>query len=186
MRYQCTRTALRQARAAHSESGFTLIEILISLIILAVGFLGLAALQTGSVQGTQTTYFRTQADLLVNDLAERMRSNRAGALNGHYAFASGGAPGDPGCSGAGGSCDSAALANSDLNEWVTWVNNSLPAGDAIVTQLDDTFWSIQVMWDERRNGAAGQGCDPANEDDLACLRINLEIREVDLSQTYTL
>lgn len=168
---------------AGKQGGFTLIEILVSLIILAVGFLGLAALQTNSVQGTQATYFRTQADLLVNDLAERMRSNRAGSAVQAYAFAGGSAPTDPGC-GATAQCTSAALATSDLNEWVTWVQAALPGGDATIVSLGANFWQIRVMWDERKNGATGQGCDPDDVDDMACLTLNVEIRGVQNGGTY--
>ncbi len=158
------------------QQGFTLIEILVSLIILAVGFLGLAALQSSSLQGTQNTYFRTQADLLANDMAERMRANRAAVQDGEYEFDGGAAPADPGCGGAGADCDSAEIAAADLNEWLNWVQNALPAGDAIISQPLAGLWTIQMMWDERRNGAAGQDCDPNDENDLACLIINVQIR----------
>ncbi len=161
--------------------GFTLIEILVALLVLAVGFLGMAALQSTSVKGTQDTYFRTQADLLANDLAERMRSNRqaliddSGAIVDAYIFDGGNAPGDPGCLSTAAGCTAAEMADTDLNEWLGWVSEALPGGEALVSRPDTPYWIITVMWDERRTGATGTGCDPDDEDDMACLLVNVEI-----------
>lgn len=170
------------AHLSQRESGFTLIEILVSLIVLAVGFLGMAALQSSSMQGTASTYFRTQADMLANDLSERIRANRTGSEAGDYAYAGGGAAAAT-CGGAD-SCDSATMAAADISEWSDWVENSLPSGDAIVTELGQNFWAIQVMWDERRNGATGTNCDPSDEADLACLVVNVQVREADPNRSF--
>ncbi len=171
----------RLGPGAHA-SGFTLIEILVSLIVLAVGFLGMAALQSSSMQGTAGTYFRTQADMLANDLSERIRANRTGSEASAYTYAGGGAP-EATCGNAD-SCDSATMAAADISEWSDWVENSLPSGDAIVTELGQNFWAIQVMWDERRNGATGTNCDPSDEADLACLILNVQVREADPNRSF--
>lgn len=55
--------------------GFTLIEVLVALIILSVGLLGLAALQTRANQAEVESYQRAQAMLLANDIADRIRAN---------------------------------------------------------------------------------------------------------------
>lgn len=170
------------AGVVERESGFTLIEILVSLIVLAVGFLGMAALQSSSMQGTASTYFRTQADMLANDLSERIRANRTGSEAGDYAYGGGGAAAAS-CGGTD-SCDSATMAQADIDEWSDWVENSLPSGDAIVTELGQNFWAIQVMWDERRNGATGTGCNPTIETDLACLIVNVQVREADPNRSF--
>lgn len=181
------RTSRKHLRCARqhltdNECGFTLIEILVSLIILAVGFLGMAALQSTSMQGTAGTYFRTQADMLANDLSERIRANRTGSAASAYTYGGGGASSTT-CGGTD-ACDSATMAAADISEWSDWVENSLPSGDAIVTELGQNFWAIQVMWDERRNGATGTGCDPSDEDDLACLILNVQVREADPNRSF--
>ena len=65
-------------------AGFTLIEILITLVIFSIGLLGLAGMQLRGAEGTNTAYFRSQATLLANDMAERMHANRQGVMNDAY------------------------------------------------------------------------------------------------------
>jgi type IV pilus assembly protein PilV len=64
---------------AGRQSGVTLIEILITLLILAVGLLGLAALQGLSLQTGQVAYQRTQAVNIAYEVADFARANRSTA-----------------------------------------------------------------------------------------------------------
>ena len=59
--------------------GFTLVEVLVALLVLAVGMLGLAVLLVEGLQGSRSAIEHTQAVNLAADIAERMRSNRAAA-----------------------------------------------------------------------------------------------------------
>ncbi len=63
-------------RSHHTQSGFTLIEILVAVLILAVGLLGFAALQITAVSAGQESYFRSQALIVAESLADRIRANR--------------------------------------------------------------------------------------------------------------
>lgn len=56
-------------------AGLTMIEILVTLIILSIGLLGMAALQLTGIRSANSSTYRTQATLLADDLAERMRAN---------------------------------------------------------------------------------------------------------------
>lgn len=64
------------------EVGVGLIEVLISLVIIAIGLLGLAALQGKSQKAEMESYQRSQALILLHDMAARLRANREGAA--HY------------------------------------------------------------------------------------------------------
>lgn len=64
--------------------GFTLIEVLISVFVLAIGLLGLAGLQAKSLQFNYSSYQRSQATVLAYDIIDRMRANLAEAKNGTY------------------------------------------------------------------------------------------------------
>ena len=59
----------------NKNTGFTLIEVLIAMIVLAVGLLGLAGLQATSLRNNQSAYNRIKATQLAYDIADRMRAN---------------------------------------------------------------------------------------------------------------
>lgn len=59
------------------QRGLTLIEILITLLVLAIGLLGLAALQGFSLQSGQASYYRTQATNMAYEVADFTRANRS-------------------------------------------------------------------------------------------------------------
>lgn len=61
----------------NSQQGFTLLEILVTIIVLAIGLLGVAALQNTSVALSYESYLRTQGQLIANDLADRVRVNKS-------------------------------------------------------------------------------------------------------------
>jgi type IV pilus assembly protein PilV len=63
------------------QSGVTLIEILVTLLVLAIGLLGLAALQGISLQSGQISYQRTQAVNVAYEVADFARANRASPGN---------------------------------------------------------------------------------------------------------
>ena len=66
------------------EKGFSLVEVLVALVLLSIGLLGLAGLQTRGVRDNHGAYLRTQATLCAKDLVDRMRANRPAALAGDY------------------------------------------------------------------------------------------------------
>ena len=63
------------------EVGTTLLEVLVTIVIMASGLLGLAALQVTLVLAEAESYQRAQAILLVNDMVERITTNRREAVN---------------------------------------------------------------------------------------------------------
>ena len=68
-------TALRSlTRAPENCRAFTLIEVLVTVVILAVGLLGLAGMQAASMRNNHSAYLRSQAVQLSYDMADRVRS----------------------------------------------------------------------------------------------------------------
>ena len=68
-------------RPTHSQNGITLVEVLVTLVILAVGLLGLVALQARVQLLQAESYQRAQALLLLRDMAGRLANNRNDAAN---------------------------------------------------------------------------------------------------------
>lgn len=68
------------SRPVRRVSGFTLLEVLVAILVLSIGLLGLAGLQTHSLRNNHTAFLRSQAVALAYDALDRMRSNRTAAL----------------------------------------------------------------------------------------------------------
>lgn len=66
------------------QHGFTMIEVMITIVILSVGLMGLAGLQARGITAQKEAYQRAQALVLVNDMASRVISNRPQAIAGSY------------------------------------------------------------------------------------------------------
>ena len=161
-------------------AGFTLIEVLVSLLILAVGLLGLVGIFVASTQNNKSAHLRTIATLQAYDMADRMRAN-IGALTvisptiPYYHLPTATQYGT--CYTA--TCTSQQMAQNDYYEWnnaasATSNPSVLPAGQGIVcldsTPNDGTWdgttvtpacdglgtsYAIKLWWlDDRRSGLA--------------------------------
>lgn len=72
---------------ARKQAGFTLLEILIAIIVIALGLLGLFGLQAKAQKAETESYYRTQALVLIQDIADRMNANRTDAFSQAYVTA---------------------------------------------------------------------------------------------------
>ncbi len=123
---------------ASSSRGFTLVEVLAALVIISAGLLGLAALQGQSLRGNHSAAMRTQAVNQVENIVDRMRANRAEALDGAYAIGMGVDPVAPTYSG---------LVLVDLQEWRDLLSQSLSLGDGSIA-IDGNVCTVVVQWTE--------------------------------------
>lgn len=92
------------------------------------------------MQSVYGSYGRTQAVALAYEVTDRMRANRDAALNGDYDLAL--SDSKPSCSGS--------IAACDLNDWLTSLENRLPAGDGSVAVDANGLATIQTQWDPGR------------------------------------
>ena len=132
----------------HAQRGASLLEVLVSLIILSIGLLGLAALQTVSAKSGFSAYYRSQATWLAYDMSDRMRTNRTAALGNAYNTAMPSTP--PACNPS--LNTTGALAARDVAEWRNQVACLLPSGNASVVRdaTDPTVFIIRIQWDDVR------------------------------------
>ncbi len=148
--------------------GFTLLEVMIALVIFSVGLLGLAGLQSRSLQSNTTAQFRTMAVIEAYDMADRIRANPAGVANGNYDNLDTSTPtASSTCLTA--ACTPQEIAELDYFEWVTNLQSLLPSGYGTVTGNGaGSQFTITVMWDEERTGANGTACGNDPTVDLKC------------------
>src|SRR5690606_21659958 len=98
--------------------------VLISIVILSVGLLGTAGLVGASLKGGNTSYYRSQATVLADDILDRMRASITAARTGRYNIDLG--------SDVSITCDASTagtMARFDCEEWKTTLAQSLPEGD---------------------------------------------------------
>lgn len=72
-------------RRHRNHSGFTLIEVLVTVVVVSIGLLGLAGLQINGLRANVSSEARSKATLLASDIIERMRANPVGITNNNYA-----------------------------------------------------------------------------------------------------
>jgi type IV pilus assembly protein PilV len=116
--------------------GFGLIEILVTLSIIAVGMLGIAALHARVQQSQLEAYQRSQALILLQDIVSRLNANRTAARcyamtdtdNGGLIFGTGSDPAKLVCSGYG-TAATRAIADSDMAAWDAALKGSAEALD---------------------------------------------------------
>lgn len=161
------------------SAGFTLLEVMISLMIFSVGMLGLAALQAVGVQENVSAYNRTLAMHQAANMAERIRTNYTAAGSGSYNSVSTTLTSAPtSCIHQVGSalptCTDAQIAAHDIHEWNKRNQDLLPAGRGTVGRAGNLF-TVTVMWDEARTGVTGESCSGNPAVDLKCYQLSFEI-----------
>lgn len=154
-------TIAAASRRACAGRGFTLLEVLVALFVLAVGMLALAALQGRSLRDSTTAQLRGSALLLAYDISERMRANPTGVTANAYARSSTDAISAPSApsprctitsaSFASSTCTPAQMAAEDLYQWLKSLRGALPDPRAtIMLDTGGTVWTITLYWNQDR------------------------------------
>jgi type IV pilus assembly protein PilV len=116
-----------------SQRGITLLEVLISIVVLSVGLLGHAGLQTASLKNNTSAFQRSQATMLTYDIVDRMRANKSNLAS--YSVAIGTLGSYP-----------------DVISWKNNVAAALPDGKASVEVDLAGNAKITIQWDDNRDG----------------------------------
>ncbi len=163
------------------QSGFTLIEVLVSLLILAVGLLGTASLMLLSMQSNQGAAQRSAAIVLSYDLIERMRSNRDQATLATSPFA--GIPADavdpcpePITTSCPAGMTPAQQATHDLALWSEVLTNAIPGAEAVVEQQGTSSeYCIAIFWPENQSDLVDAAATACGEDAAGRAFTNLDV-----------
>lgn len=164
------------------QQGLSLIEILISLVVLSVGLLGVAGMQATGMRNNHSSYTKTQASALAMDMADRIRANPGAAAayvgldtNVPTTFP---APTAPGCITSVTNCTPAQIAAYDKYSWSQPIINTtaplLSEGRATITRAGAVF-TITLFWREPGYDGVRNNCDGAGGTaitDTACLAMS--------------
>lgn len=117
-------------RKRNRQAGFSLMEVLVALLVLAIGLIGLAGLQSSSIRFNHNSYLRSQALVLVNDITDRMRANKEavnlGILNANQGYNNVAGAVVTGCTTTAG-CSPTQMAATDVALWNQLIAATLPA-----------------------------------------------------------
>ena len=158
------------------QRGASMIEVLVSLTIVAFGLLGLAGLQARSMTFQKDSFDRKAAAEMASQLAERIRANYDGFRDGNYNLTllpAAGLPNIPGCANQL-NCTSAEVAAIDWATWVGALRARLPVSGAhldapIIANGQRVRLTLTMAWQE-----GGKTTD-ANVTDALCASVPLSI-----------
>lgn len=144
--------AFRTRRPARRQRGFTLMESLVAMVVMALGILGIVGVQMRTLTDTQAGVRRAQAIRLIEDLGERLQNN-PNALGNLAVYT--GAGQDSGCATT--ACSPADLAAFDIWQWRRNMATALPGGSAtvFVPAGGSRQLGVLVGWTENRYNAGG-------------------------------
>ena len=154
------------------QSGATMVEVLVAIVVIAIGLLGIVGMQALGLRNNHTASIRSQATMMAYDLADRVRANPGGAAS--YDFD---VEGDlptaevADCKQETGTCTNANMASHDVYVWLQDLANSMPDGQGTICldnspdigtpadfkcEAGGSVYVIKVWWDENKTGVEAQ------------------------------
>jgi len=144
------------------QRGVGMLEILITLLILSIGFLAVAKMQVQGMRFSQSAYIEAQAYFMITDMMDRMRSNADGVRSGFYDGKSTSATAvNPNCTVN--YCNEQSLAYQDIFDWSAMIHPlrgtpafvpALPSSDTVqasaqIESLSGNMYRLTAQWIER-------------------------------------
>lgn len=136
------------------QRGISLLEVLVSVVIIAFGLLGVGAMHLNGMKNNHSAMLRSQATVMAYDILDRMRVNRVAIANYSTNDAYVGCPSEEEEEEEGGAAptnDYVTLASSEVTEWGSSLCNRLPSGSGKVTvDTANKRVVVNVRWNDGR------------------------------------
>ena len=172
--------SLDNLKTPGNETGFTLLEVMIAMVIFSIGLLGLAGIQATSVQNNASAYSRTIAMQLAYNMADVLRAStdNEGNITTSYDSVSTAMPSVPtSCvqkfGGGAPNCNDTDLASFEIYHWKQRIQQELASGLGTISKSGSVF-TITIMWDDEHTGATGTACSGNSAVDLKCYSLDIE------------
>lgn len=136
-------------RSRRSVQGISLLEVLVSVVVLSIGLLGVAAMQTVALRGGQSSLESSQATIQTTAIIEAMRANPAAGAAYNVAMT---------CAVPAGGTQ----AQNDVRDWISSLKSTIGTGPATDTTTCGSIancpanCTITVQWDDARAGGGNQ------------------------------
>lgn len=145
-------TNRRPTKLRKQSLGAGLIEVLVAVLILALGLLGMAGLQANALKKNQSSYARGQAVLLSYYMLDAMRADRNGAIAGNYNTATSGICSPNALTGT-------SLADNSRKDWLSSLRASLGEAESscgVINCDTDANCTVTIKWNDELAGGLGE------------------------------
>jgi type IV pilus assembly protein PilV len=149
---------MHATHTTRTSNGFTLVEVLVTLLVLSIGLLGIDKLLLVSSRANDSAYLRTQATALAYSILDSMRANRQTAVNGVYTGTSTSFTNPNVQCTAASPCSGTTIAQNDMWQWAQDLTTALgPSGVGTISTVNvtdpvtgatDVTATITVQWND--------------------------------------
>lgn len=145
------------------QSGFSMLEVLVSLLIILLGALGMAGIQMLSINNTEIARYQSLAALLASSMAAEIQGNKAywGTAPTGISVTGGAISNGPSGSACGSTCTASQIAGNTLQTWATSIASVLPTATGTVTCSNTpAICTVRLQWTENNvalHNPAGTG-----------------------------
>lgn len=164
---KASRSVLEVVTPGRRHAGFSLLEVLISVVVLSVGLLGMAGLQANALRNTQSSLQRTQVSMLTHLIFDAMRANRGVTYSLDKTCEVPDAEG--------------SLAERDIRYWIEKLQANLGDGEQSCGEIDceDQVCTVRIYWNDSRGTEAQAleecGLDPDEDKGWTCFSMTTKL-----------
>jgi type IV pilus assembly protein PilV len=142
------------------QAGATMIEILVAILVFAIGLLAVVTAQTTGLSTTQSSLHRSYAAHLSYELVDLMRLNMTEVRSANSIFDDYDTTVDAynetaGCMSAAQGCTTVQMAQTALSNWTDRLESELPEGKATLVN-NAGMYTLSIQWADFRNNAVVQ------------------------------